>query len=52
MPKFHHCRIYVVDFKEGGPKKPILNRVKGKGSEYVSYTMHIARSLYKLITAY
>ena len=40
--KFHHCRICVRDFREGGPfwppsprhpsaapKKPILNRVKG-----------------------
>ena len=37
--KFHHCRIYVTDFREGGilppprpsmssPKKAILNRVK------------------------
>ena len=39
--KFHHCRICVTDFREGGPfcppsphpwaapKRPILNRVKG-----------------------
>ena len=39
--KFHHCRICVTDFQDGGsfcplfphpwaaPKKPILNRVKG-----------------------
>ena len=31
--KFHYCRIYVTDFRQGGhpwaaPKKPILNRVK------------------------
>ena len=36
--KFHHCRIYVTDFRKGGrfcpthpwaaPKKPILNRVQ------------------------
>ena len=36
--KFHHCRLCVTDFREGGPfwppslwaapKKPILNRVK------------------------
>ena len=40
--KFHHCRISVTDFREGGifgsphpwafPKMPILNRVKFKDS--------------------
>ena len=43
--KFHHCRICVTDFKEGGlfvcpahrwaaPKKPILNMINEKMGEH------------------